>query len=199
MNASEDALQPHDAARALRSLASFDDRLRQRMEGVLWMVLGLVEAGLFVTYAFAVVSDVPLGALVFLWVPWVLAGGAVVWGLRRGLALSTAAPDARGFAWMLGGFGLMSFLVGGGIIVIGSEAAPALALVAFSALATLPALAPSLGFTATTRRVGLAVGAVGVAAGALALASGSGALATWLGAAAGFAWLAGGVYATLEG
>lgn len=188
-----------DAITQLRAISSYDAALRQRVEGVLWMVLGLVVACLFLGYAKAYGDDWPVGVLAVFWVPFVGAGLAVVWGMRRGLALDNVAPHVRS-GWAFGALGVASVAAVVAIVVAGSESAPGVALLAISASAALPALWRELGYSTLGRRVGLVVAAVGVAFALGAAATGAGADAfTWAGVAAGLAFVAGGVYQTLQG
>lgn len=161
----DEPLAPADAARTLRALHSYDAQLRQRMEGVLWMILGLVFSCLFLAYAFAALADLPAGALAFLWAPWVAAGTLVLHGMRRGFALSTGDFPAAAWARPLLAFALVSLGAMAVFVLVGSEAAPVAALLLFASLALAPALVPRAGYTPLGRRVGVALGALGIGAG----------------------------------
>ena len=194
-------MTPVEAARELRELSRFDLALRQRMEGVLWIVLGLTLSSLFFSYAFAVLDDVPVGILFFLWMPWTAAGFLVVWSLRRSLTLAgSAAPEWGASSWLFGGAAAACIFAMGALIVVGREVAPSFALLAVGVLALAPALVPSMGYTQLGKRVGLVLGTLGIlAAVSVLVARGDGTWGTWAAASVCFCWVLGGTYQVLQG
>lgn len=197
----QEALAPLEAARELRAISEFDLALRQRMEGVIWIVLGLTLTSLFFSYAFAVLQDVPFGVLAVLWMPWTFSGFLIVWAMRKSLALAgTDDQSGRSSAWLFAGaagaivLALIAFRAGG------REVAPSYGLLAIGVLALAPALVPSLGYTRLGRRVGLVLGALGILSSLSVLfAGGDGTWGTWAAASVCFGWVVGGAYQVLQG
>jgi hypothetical protein len=200
MHATDEAFSPQAAARELHALSSFEHVLRQRSEGVLWMVMGLVAATLFLAYTLVSMGGGRSPAVYgVLWTPFVGAGAAIVWGMRRSLALD--APRAMfPEVWLVAALGLAMLPVAFAAFTQERDAAPALALVGISVVAALPAMISSLGFTPLGRRVALALGGWGVFAGVMLLALHAPVyVGAWVGGSTTLLWIAAGLWETLQG
>lgn len=103
-------LTPLGATRELARAARYEDALRQRTEGLTWMIWGFVTPGIFLSYALAGATyqeDFPLWAQ-FLFAPWVVAGVLatyVLWSSAQLVAprLKEGEPKARwaSLGWIL--------------------------------------------------------------------------------------------------
>jgi hypothetical protein len=90
---SDEPLSALEAASAIREVAGWSDRLRQRVAGLTWMFWGMVTPAIFVSYALgasAGVADAPWFGL--LWLPWAALGLLFTWLLWR--SSRVAAQDA---------------------------------------------------------------------------------------------------------
>lgn len=90
-----DRLTASAAAQALARAATYEGALRQRTEGIVLILWGIVTSAMFVTYAFA--SQLGAIDLVYalLWAPWVALGTVASAAVWRSAALSTPEPVLR--------------------------------------------------------------------------------------------------------
>lgn len=85
-----------EALSTIEQTLAHEEGLRSRTEGLTWMIWGLVTAGWTLTYdAVAWISrpGVPSALLNWVWLPWVVVGGAVVTALWRTAALADPALE----------------------------------------------------------------------------------------------------------
>lgn len=96
---------PHAAAQALAEATRYEDALRQRTEGLTWMIWGIATPAIWLSYGFAgatLPADWPLWAEM-LWVPWVFAGVLTTVALWRSAALAAPRIAANGRkGWVVG-------------------------------------------------------------------------------------------------
>jgi hypothetical protein len=163
-------LTPVEAARTLQEIAGFEQGLRQRSEGLSWMVLGLMFAGLMATFGWANAAFAgrwPWWANYLLWVPWVAAGTAVVWSVWRSAALAVPGlrkgrpVGAHVVAWVgfsLAGIYALAFLAP-------PMAPPFRMLMVFGLLALVFGASNLLRYSPGSRRVAASIGAVSLLAG----------------------------------
>jgi hypothetical protein len=78
---------PVEAAHAIGSTRTWDATLRQRTEGLTWMMWGIVATAIGLSYALAHETKL-VWATGFLWVPWVLVGAAFQTLLWRTVSLT---------------------------------------------------------------------------------------------------------------
>lgn len=90
-----ETLTPHEAATLLRDASRYEESLRQRTEGLTWMVWGLATPAIFMTYGFAAVIGGSGWWMGLLWIPWVAAAGLTVHALWRSAALSSVHVERR--------------------------------------------------------------------------------------------------------
>jgi hypothetical protein len=87
-----ETLTPAEAARVLAEASTYESSLRERTQGISWMIWGLVSAGIWMTYGYAALAAPDLGwGYSLLWMPWIVAGGAATGALWRSAALSRPA------------------------------------------------------------------------------------------------------------
>lgn len=89
-------MTPRQAADAIATATRWEASLAQRVEGLTWMVWGVVMAGMFVSYGLAGVAGAPPWTDGVLWAPWIAAGNLVTWALWRTAALATPAAARKG-------------------------------------------------------------------------------------------------------
>lgn len=122
------------AAAALADMEGFEDGLRRRTEGTMWMIWGLVFAGILMSYwAMSLISPpgtadaadvLPDRGLVTPWIGWVIAGGLATTALWRGAALKREG-ETRGDAGLRHVGALATIMAGVWILFIGSWFLPA--------------------------------------------------------------------------
>lgn len=104
-----DDLPLRDAVNAIATAARFEEPLRQRTEGLTWMIMAFIGPGIFLSYAFmgVAVPDAPALVEAFLWLPWVATGVAttiVLWNSAAltspGLARHTPSGWAVTLGWL---------------------------------------------------------------------------------------------------
>jgi len=88
-----ETLTSAEAARLVARAQRWEGSLRQRTEGITWMVWGIATAAMFLTYEWAGTRGAPDWSFAVLWIPWVLAGNMTSYALWRSAAL-TRDPDA---------------------------------------------------------------------------------------------------------
>lgn len=81
-------LTPAEAAATLARAAGYEDPLRQRTEGLILMVWGLVTSAMFVTYGLAGVLGAREWVFATLWLPWVAVGVVMSGTIWRTACLS---------------------------------------------------------------------------------------------------------------
>ena len=98
-------LSASDAAQAVARAARYEDPLRQRTEGIVLMVWGVVTSALFVSYGMADVLGAADVVFATLWLPWIALGALLSFAIARAAAL--ARPDAyprmpsRALGWVV--------------------------------------------------------------------------------------------------
>jgi hypothetical protein len=103
----ETELSPQQAAATIQSMRGWDQALRQRTDGLMWMTWAFIAAGTFVTYALvASVLDTMPPWMGLVWMPWALPGILVTYLLWRsvGILLPGGPPMRRVFAGYVAGF-----------------------------------------------------------------------------------------------
>lgn len=159
---------PLDAARAIRSAQEWGALLRQRMEGLTWMLWGVVAAAAFLSYAFAAREHAPAWVRPVLWIPWVAGGNVITvvsWRFAARARPGWPRPAVRDVALLIGAF-LAVFTLQFLALRPTSWTVPM--LLAGAVWAAMGLLVP--GMTRRGTRVGLAIGAL-TASAALALAA----------------------------
>jgi hypothetical protein len=96
MSTAAPEMSPLEAARVIHDAKSWDAILRQRTEGLTWMMWGFVACAMFLSYEFAAREHAPTWIWPTLWIPWVLAGNVFNVVLWRTAAVARPGLVARG-------------------------------------------------------------------------------------------------------
>ena len=170
---SETGFSVRQAADVLTEATRYEEALRQRTEGLTWMIWGIVTPSIWLTYGLVGASlDTMPAWTALLWMPWVYVGVVTTVVLWRSAAL--AAPrivDGGQKGWVVGlawfaVTSLMWWLLERGVPSLNAAVIP---LFVISAAWTLFGVIDLNRTSATGRRVSIAIGAATlVAAGVVA-------------------------------
>jgi hypothetical protein len=83
-----ETLTTDEAARLVAEARRWEGSLRQRTEGITWMVWGIATAAMFLSYDWMGRGHAPAWVFAVLWIPWVLAGNLTSYALWRSAALT---------------------------------------------------------------------------------------------------------------
>lgn len=202
------------ALQTITSLERFEVGLYQRTEGIMWMLWGLVTAGIYFTYATMgqALENFPEWAP-FLWMPWVAAGVTATYSLWRSAHLTVPSEKSKKEGlrdmWISGGLFMAVMFLGGMIFGIYGDRFTLLEPAYFQILMGVASFA--MAFLARNSEAGRRMlVAVGILSVATALAAGvvvpyasvgqAYMVQTLVGVAAvGGGWFAGGLYLTVKG
>src|ERR1041385_846998 len=158
----EPPLTPQDAAATIRRITTWDEALRHRTAGLMWMTWAFISAGTFMASSLvgAVHHEMPpwIG---FVWMPWAIPGILITFLLWRsvGAVLPRGAPALRTFAAYVGGF--LAVTVGGVAVVVALDLPlypPTMVLLGLGTATTVIGIAQS-----RPPRTGLIVAGIGLA------------------------------------
>lgn len=170
---SETGFSARQAADVLTEASRYEDALRQRTEGITWMVWGIVSPAIWLSYGLVGASfeDFPVWAR-FLWAPWVFVGVVTTIVIWRSAALAAPRIVERerpgwliGLAWA-GVTALLFFLLERGVPGLNGAVLP---LFVISSAWVLFGLVDLNRASPTGRRVSVVIGALTLTA-AFALA-----------------------------